>query len=189
MHDVSGSCEHTSYGTSLHSSLLVIVQSCSALQWLQVKNLLDVPPVLEQDCSQLWEQSYTAFLAQSRTSAPQRWRTSPLAVPHTFVVERPCNPLWKGERGCWGKWGSPWNLLAGLLWHQTALLPIHLLTFLPKMVSQHKKGWKTVTLELSGMHHRALQNTPPYKQKGQEMFVKITSARHNIVVGERPGTR
>ena len=30
LHDVSGSCEHTSYGTSLHSSLLVIVQSCSA---------------------------------------------------------------------------------------------------------------------------------------------------------------
>lgn len=27
LHDCSGSCEHTSYGTSLHSSLLVIVQS------------------------------------------------------------------------------------------------------------------------------------------------------------------
>ena len=102
LHDVSGSCEHTSYGTSLHSSLLVIVQSCSALQWLQVKNLLDVPPVLEQDCSRLWEQSGTAFLAPSHTSAPQRWRTSPLALPHTFVVERPCNPLWKEVAGANG---------------------------------------------------------------------------------------
>ena len=131
LHDVSGSCEHTSYGTSLHSSLLVIVQSCSALQWWQLKYLLDVPPVWEQDCSRLWEQSYTAFLARSHTSAPQRWRTFLLALPHTFAVERPCNPLWKGAAGCWGKWGSPWDLLARLLWHQTALLPIHLLTFLP----------------------------------------------------------
>ena len=101
--------------------------------------MLDVPPVWEQDCSRLWEQSYTAFLARSHTSAPQRWRTFLLALPHTFAVERPCNPLWKGAAGCWGNWGSPWDLLARLLWHQTALLPIHLLTFLSKRRFHNKK--------------------------------------------------